>query len=294
MEVMSVALRDTTNFDNLVKTLLVGFNQAKSIVTDRPSCVVFGTTTESATAFVSNLVKAAKVPANVMCVGANYNMDNLMDVELDGYIILLPEVDFLANKYINDLAAGLNHLLQRSVDNHADAVILSPYRDLETKLFTAMYERYKDLLDDRRSITAIHEKNQYSRHYIQPVVPEECGERMIRLDPHKVHKFLFPAVTAEYEHSKYNTVLPCATPVYFTEAFAAFDARLIDQMLWAFSRSSEVTDVKRRLFVDDAVIEKLFHADRNHVRYVNDKHCLACAEYGGVRVETKMKVEDFY
>lgn len=138
----------THNFDVTVKSLLLGFTRPENVKTSTcTNVVVFGTTEASATAFVSSLLKL-KDCKTVRCAGVDSKPSELAGQGFSGYLIMLPELQYVGNAFFSNFVELYNVLNTANCGkmpdgDYKDLQILFANRQIEAAFFGALFERWK-------------------------------------------------------------------------------------------------------------------------------------------------------
>lgn len=268
----------TYNFDVTVKSLLLGFTRPENLKTSTcTNVVVFGTTEASANAYVSNLLKA-KVGKTVQCVGVDSKPHGLRGHGFSGYIVMLPELQYVGNAFISNITDLFNVLDVANCGKMADGdykdlQILFANRQIEASFFGALFERWKT---DRAKENKWHfdaEEPMFSRH--ASVVLSACGgigseflgygtdddygdtEPENRIAPPTnidLGKVVSILLAKGNEHYRVN---PSMHPIRFGPEFCSLSAEQIRNVLYKFDAFDSVNG-KRTVCLHDYVAKKLF------------------------------------
>lgn len=273
MTIDSVVTNNSKNFDVLISSLLIGFRKAKPIKDNEPNLIVFGATAESAAAFVSTQTRDTKLPANIMCVGANTPLDSFAGVTLDGYAVLLPELRFIDRRYVVHIAKALRGIFREPVRQGVtvgggwkpyDRMLLSANREIDVTITGALFELFKDeLRKDQVHVNQEHH-NKFSRskdsEFMLDSEPEMVGLPMC-FD--KVMSKLMPR--SNPQQLTYHTVAPCQNTIELGSSFSRLDADTINQLLWMFGRcagaKTSSSTCLRDIVIHDDVAKVLFLND---------------------------------
>ena len=272
MTIDSVVTNNSKNFDVLVSSLLIGFRKAKPAKANEPNLIVFGATAESAAAFVSTQTRDTKLPANIMCVGANTPLESFAGVTLDGYAILLPELRFIDSRYVVHIAKALRAIFREPVRQAVsgngwtpyDRMMLSANREIDVTITGALFELFKDdLRKDQVHVNQEHH-NKFSRAKgSEFMLDEEPTVDGLKMCFDKVMSKLLPRFNPQ--QMTYHTVAPCSNAIELDAQFARLDADTINHVLWMFGRCAGAKTVSsacsRDIVIHDDVAKVLFLND---------------------------------
>lgn len=148
MSINSSFFMSDFNFDVTVKSLLLGFSRKENVkVTGCNNMVVFGTTEASSQAYVSNILKGA-IPENIKCAGVDTNAAHYRGKGFSGYIVMLPELRFVAHEHYDRITEVIEVLDiankgMMGTGEYKDLEILFARRDIEARLFGSLFEKWK-------------------------------------------------------------------------------------------------------------------------------------------------------
>lgn len=279
MSVSHQYFNSTHNFDVTVKSLLLGFTRPEN--TKIASCtnvVVFGTTEASASAYVANLLKA-KTTSPIRCVGVDTKPHSLRGRGFSGYIVMLPELQYVGNAFFSNFADLYDVLDTANCGtlpdgDYKDSQILFANRQIEAAFFGALFECWKSRQELHSKWHFDSEAPMFSRNVTHGILsagtslgsdylgygddadykdtdPDSRVAPPILLDLGKVvSELLVPG----REHYR---VSPTFHPVRFGPEFCALSADQIYNAIFRFE-AIDSHGGKRTTCVHDDVAKKLF------------------------------------
>lgn len=278
MGISNQYFNSTYNFDVTVKSLLLGFTRPENLKTATcTNVVVFGTTEASANAYVSNLLKA-KLGKTVRCVGVDSKPNSLRGHGFSGYIVMLPELQYVGNSFFSNFADLFDVLDTANCGtlpdgDYKDLQILFANRQIEAAFFGALFERWKSRQVLNSKWHFDDEDPKFSR--CASSIVSACGSigsdylgygddadykdvdadsriaPPIQIDLGKVvSQLLVPG----REHYR---VSPTFHPIRFGREFLALSAEQISTAIFKFEAVDSRGD-RRRTCVHDDVAKKLF------------------------------------
>jgi hypothetical protein len=281
------------SFNTLAKSVLLGFSRAETAkrfdAIPMTTVAVFGTTQASAMAFVRNAV-TGKLPVSIACLGADTDFDSLMISSFSGTALMLPELAYVSNQYMDTIATHLNKLYDRTLsDGGMRLTNLGKWKELhvifakqetEHAVLGATFEKYKNAFERRRdcSFEITGEQTQYARQYrIAGCASGGIEEpKIIELNINEVMSRL----VYNTDKKRHYMVAQCLQPVYFNEDFAKLDPDMIEWLFSQFNHSATAMvqpqiEERRRIIVNDAVVATLFKHQIDRFRYFRPQHGIA-------------------
>jgi hypothetical protein len=264
------------NFDVTVKSLLLGFTRPENAkIASCTNVVVVGTTEASASAYVANILKA-KNTNTVRCVGVDSKPSSLRGHGFSGYIVMLPELQYVGNSFITsfvDLFEVLEtaNLGTTADGDYKDLQILFANRSIEAAFFGAMFERWKNRQNCKYKWHIDGDEPKYmvgllagsampASEYLgygdeadyKDADPEFRIAPPIQMDLGKVvSELLVPG----REHYR---VSPAGHPIRFGREFISLSAEQIYTMLYKFEALEASGAGRRTLCIHDDIAKKLF------------------------------------
>lgn len=154
MSINSSFFMSDFNFDVTVKSLLLGFSRKENVnETGCNNVVIFGTTESSAQAYVSNILKGT-IPSNIVCAGVDTNPAHLRGKGFSGYVVMLPELRFVAHEHYDKITdvfevLATSNLGKMGTGEYKDLEIFFARRDIEARFFGSLFEKWKTGQENR-------------------------------------------------------------------------------------------------------------------------------------------------
>ena len=112
-------------FDVVLKGLLHGYRPVKSeskkqaVFEDNAlSLIVVGASIAGTTAYINNILKS-ECPDNILCIGADYQLKHAQDLDVQGFIVFLPELLYVSDAGLSQILCSLDHI-QSSLTEESD------------------------------------------------------------------------------------------------------------------------------------------------------------------------------